>query len=279
MEKYFCGWYYRCQSDTQTIALIPSIHRTSENAFSSIQILTDEDSFHVAFAQADFKRHKGELSIGKNRFGNRGILLDMETPELKVSGNLLFGSFTPIKYDIMGPFRYIPFLQCRHSVFSMRHTVDGNLTVNGICYPFSNAVGYLEGDRGISFPREYVWTQCFFPMGGLMLSVADVPLGRTHMTGIIGIVMLHGKEYRLATYLGAKVVSIGNEEVVIRQRNCTLTAKRLDTQGHPLQAPDFGAMSRTIFEHPSCKAYYRFEENGCTLLEWNATNAAFEYEY
>ena len=112
-----------------------------------------------------------------------------------------------------------------------------------------------------------------------MLSVADVPLGRTHMTGIIGIVMLHGKEYRLATYLSAKVVSIGNEEVVIRQRNCTLTAKRLDTPGHPLQAPDFGAMSRTIYEHPSCKAYYRFEENGHTLLELNAPNAAFEYEY
>ena len=23
MKKYFCGWYYRCQSDTQTLAIIP----------------------------------------------------------------------------------------------------------------------------------------------------------------------------------------------------------------------------------------------------------------
>lgn len=279
MKKYFCGWYYRCQSDAQTVALIPSIHKTSDGTFCYLQIITDDNAFPVSFPQIDFKRHGSELSIGKNRFGNREIILDIQTPELQVSGNLLFGSFTQIKYDIMGPFRYIPFLQCRHSVFSMRHTVDGNLTINDICYLFSNSVGYLEGDRGSSFPREYVWTQCFFPEGSLMLSVADVPLGRTHMTGIIGIVMLHGKEYRLATYLSAKVVSIGNEEVVIRQRNCTLTAKRLDTPGHPLQAPNFGAMSRTIYEHPSCKAYYRFEENGHTLLELNAPNAAFEYEY
>lgn len=58
-----------------------------------------------------------------------------------------------------------------------------------------------------------------------MLSVADVPLGGTHITGIIGVILLDGKEYRLATYLGAKAVSIENEEVIVRQGNRTLTAK------------------------------------------------------
>lgn len=112
-----------------------------------------------------------------------------------------------------------------------------------------------------------------------MLSVADVPLGGVHITGIIGIVWLNGKEYRLATYLGAKVVSIGNNEVVIRQGKWVFTARRLDKPGHPLQAPVVGAMCRTIYEHPSCRAYYHFEENGITLLELEADNAAFEYEY
>lgn len=95
-----------------------------------------------------------------------------------------------------------------------------------------------------------------------MLSVADVPLGGTHITGIIGIILIDGKEYRLATYLGAKAVRIKNGEVMIRQGKFTLTAKRLDSPGHPLQAPVCGAMSRIIYEHPSCSAYYRFEENG-----------------
>lgn len=104
----------------------------------------------------------------------------------------------------MGPFRYVPFLQCRHSVFSMRHSVHGQFCVNGTTYIFQNATGYIEGDRGYSFPRKYAWTQCSFPGGALMLSIADIPFCGFHFTGIISIVHLQGKEYRLATYLGAK---------------------------------------------------------------------------
>ena len=39
------------------------------------------------------------------------------------------------------------------------------------------------------------------------------------------------------------------------------------------------AMVRTIYEHPSCKVFYRFEENGIPLLKLDAPDAAFEYEY
>ena len=279
MKKYFCGLYYRCQSDSQTLAIIPSVHKTSTNAFCHLQIITDTNSFQTFFPCSDLNRNRREICIGKNRFNHNGITLDIQTPDLQVSGDLRFGVFTPIKYDIMGAFRNIPFLQCRHSVFSMKHTGNGELMVNGVFYRFVNAASYLECDRGRSFPREYAWTQCFFPDGSLMLSVADVPLGGTHITGIIGIVLLGKKEYRLATYLGANTVRIKNGEVIVRQGNYNLTSKRLDTPGHPLQMPVCGAMSRTIYEHPSCNAYYRFEENGRTLLELNSQNAAFEYEY
>ena len=279
MKKHFRGLYYRCQSDTQTLTVIPSVHKASGNAFCNIQIITDTNTFHTSFPCTAPNRNSSKIYIGKNRFDNRGITLDIQTTELQASGDLRLGSFTPIKYDIMGPFRYIPFLECKHSIFSMMHTVDGELTVNGKSYLFTNSAGYLEGDRGCSFPRKYAWTQCFFPEGSLMLSVADVPLGGTHITGIIGIILLNGKEYRLATYLGAKAVNIENEEVIVRQGNRTLTAKRLETPGLPLQAPACGSMIRTIYEHPSCKAYYRFEEDGRTLLELNVRNAAFEYEY
>ena len=279
MNKYFCGWYYRCQSDCQTIAIIPSVHKTPGNSFCNIQILTETSVHQAEFPHSDFIHNGDSFFIGMNRFSNHGITMDIQTAKLQISGELRFGKFTPIRYDIMGPFLYILFLQCKHSVLSMRHAIEGELTINGSCYRFENSVGYLEGDRGKSFPRQYVWTQCFFPGGSLMLSVADVPLGGAHITGIIGVVILGGKEYRLATYLGAKAVKIENEEVIIRQRNRTLIAKRLDAPGHPLQAPESGAMKRTIYEHPSCNAYYRFEENGQTLLELDAGNAAFEYEY
>ena len=38
-------------------------------------------------------------------------------------------------------------------------------------------------------------------------------------------------------------------------------------------------MVRTFHNRPSCKVYYRLEENGIPLLKLDAPNAAFEYEY
>jgi len=50
--------------------------------------------------------------------------------------------------------------------------VDGEININGTPFVFQNAIGYIEGDRGYSFHREYVWTQRSFPKGSLMLSIA-----------------------------------------------------------------------------------------------------------
>ena len=279
MHSYFYGWYYRCQSDTQTLAIIPSVHKTKDGNHCAIQLIMDAEAFHVPFPYRDFRKDRSQIEIGSNRFGDEGIHLDIHTPELHAIGDLRFGPFSPLRYDIMGPFRYVPFMQCRHSVFSMKHTVHGEISINGMPYIFRDATGYMEGDRGHSFPKEYIWTQCSFPEGSLMLSVADIPFGPFRFTGIIGIVHLHGKEYRIATYLGAKPVRITPGKIIVRQGNFTLTIEPEAFSGHPLQAPVGGAMHRTIYEHPSCKVYYRFEINRKTLLELDAPNAAFEYEY
>lgn len=279
MHEYFCGWYFRCQSDNQTLAIIPSVHKAKDYNYCTIQLITNANSLHVQFPYNDFNKDGNEIRIGNNRFGESGVSLDIHAPRFRAQGAVRFGAFTPIKYDIMGPFQYVPFMQCRHSVYSMRHRVDGEIRINGVPYVFQNAVGYAEGDRGHSFPKEYAWTQCSFPEGALMLSVADIPLGRFHFTGVIGVVLLHGKEHRIATYLGAKAVKIKDGEVTVRQSRLCLSVKRLGSPGHPLQAPVGGAITRTIHEHPACKVYYRFENNGVTLLEFEAPNAAFEYEY
>lgn len=112
-----------------------------------------------------------------------------------------------------------------------------------------------------------------------MLSVVDIPLGGFHFTCVIGVILLHGRQYRLATYLGAKAVQIQRGEILIRQGRLCLTVRIQEQSGHPLRAPQYGAMVRTIHEHPSCKVYYHFRESGVTLLELEAPNAAFEYEY
>ena len=137
----------------------------------------------------------------------------------------------------------LAFMECRHSVYSMLHRVDGLIYINDKKYVLENAWGYWEGDSGCSFPKEYAWTHSFInesdgtPVGSLMLSVADIPLAGLHFTGIIGIVLWRGKEYRFATYLGARVVQKENGILLIRQGNMELEARLLEQKPHPLQAP------------------------------------------
>lgn len=278
MFHYFYGWYLKCQSDTQTLALIPAVHSAGNKRTCSIQVITDEDAWTVTYTGDFFRRTKGNIIIGKNRFGKKGIFLAIRTPELTVRGKLDFGPLFPLKYDIMGPFALAPFMECRHSVWSMRHPVRGAVDINGQKYFFQNAWGYWEGDRGRSFPKEYIWTQCCFRGGAVMLSVADIPMAGIHFTGIIGFVLWRGKEYRIATYLGARAVKIEDKAVRVKQGNLELDVRLLEESKRPLKAPVKGDMVRTIHESASCRAFYRFRKRGCTLFAFETDRASFEFE-
>lgn len=281
MEHYFCGWYFRCQSQRQTVAFIPARHISNGAVSGSLQIISDTGNRMISFAGEDTRVEKNQpcAVLGRSVFSGDGIRLDLHAEDVSAEGELRFGAGTPLRYDIMGPFRCVPFMECRHSVASMRHSVNGSIRINGEEYRFQNGDGYIEGDRGRSFPRQYAWTQCFFPGGSLMLSVAEIPLGPLRFTGIIGVVRFRDKEYRLATYLGAQAVMIQNGTITVRQGQLSLTAQLLEKKGFPLKAPDRGAMSRSIRENVTCRARYRFSTGDNTLFAFETPCAAFEYEY
>ena len=279
MHSFFYGWYFKCQSATQTLSIIPAVHKSGQKRSCSIQIITENHTWNVDFPVSAFHRTGGNIQIGRNRFGERGILLAIHTPELKIHGKLNFGPLSPLKYDIMGPFSIFPFLECRHCVLSMQHSVYGRLYMNGQEYLFRDAFGYWEGDQGRSFPKEYAWTQCSFPDGSLMLSVADVPIAGFHIRGIIGVVLWKGREYRLATYLGARAVQVQDGKLRIIQGNMELEARLLEPASNPLKAPANGGMTRTIHESAACRAFYRFRKGGNTLFSFKTNRASFEYEY
>ena len=281
MRDYFCGWYFKSQSKEKTFAVIAAYHSSNKDAKCSLQFITDDGAWNVVYPFDAYKKEREGFSvkIGENAFSEKGLTLCVHEDGLDIDGKLVFGEWTPIKYDIMGPFALVPFMECRHSVLSMYHTVSGKITLNGEEYDFDDSVGYIEGDRGYSFPKVYSWTQCVFNGGSLMLSVADIPFGPFRFTGIIGVIYYNGKEYRIATYLGAKAEKISGGEIVVRQGKATFIAKLIEKHAMPLNAPVGGEMSRTIRESASCKASYKFEIKGETLFDFESDRASFEYEY
>ncbi len=278
-NNYFKGWYFKCSANDKTIAFIPAYHRSNRKETASLQIIMDDIAFNIPFDSLEYSQKPLCVKLGNCVFSEKGIKLNIQNDELTVTGELRFSRLSPIKYDIMGPFRFVPFMQCRHGVYSMKHFVDGKIIVNGQQLDFQNGIGYIEGDCGTSFPKQYIWTHCSFENGSLMLSVADIPILGFHFTGMIGVVLLEGKEYRLATYLKAKLKAIEKNTVTVRQGNYELTANLIEKNAQPLYAPISGKMNRTIHESASCKAYYKFSCKDNILFEFISDRASFEFEY
>lgn len=279
MQDGFCGWYFKCQSATQTLVFIPAEHRSGGTRGGSLQILAGTESWNLPFsgAQTFVSARTPEAILGGNRFTLRGIRLAVETPALTAQGTLRFGPLTPLSYPIMGPFAALPGMECSHTVASLYHRVDGCVTVNGREFRFDGGRGYLEGDRGTSFPREYLWTQGFFPGGSLVVSAARVPLGPIAFTGVIAAIRWRQKEYRLATYRGARAVTIQKGGLVIRQGRWELQARRLAPGGAALRAPVTGQMCRTIREQAAGPVHYRLRCGRHTVLDVTVPDASFEY--
>lgn len=280
-KNYFRGWYYRFQSEKNTVAVIAALHVSGGKRSGSVQLITDTANYCVDFDDAYVEKKHAAARLGRCSFSENEIKIDLNKTEngIDAEGTLSLSGLTPLRYGIMGPFRFVPFMECRHTVISMKHCVNGRLRINGEVFLFENADGYIEGDRGTSFPEKYGWTQCFFDRGSIMLSVAEIPLGPARFTGAIGVVLLDGKEYRLATYLGARVKKHGDGELSVRQGRYELTARQSDPGGFALRAPVKGEMTRLIREKLSCRASYVFTVNGRELLSLDSDKAAFELEY
>ncbi|MFT3950951.1 MAG: tocopherol cyclase family protein [Oscillospiraceae bacterium] len=202
----------------------------------------------------------------------------MNQPNLAMSGCIRYGAITPIRCDIMGPFKYFP-MECRHAIISLYHTLSGTLNINDEAIDFTDGTGYIEKDSGTSFPKSYLWLQSndFPKKACVMISIADIPFCATSFQGCICVIWYQGKEFRLATYLGVRVIVCDEKQVILSQGNLLLIADLVPSKSaHPLHAPSKGRMSRTIRESLSCKARVRFYKNSRLVFDMESENCSYE---
>ena len=281
---YFEGWYLKHQTPQgQTLALIPAFHAGSNGRrTASLQVISNDEAWWLEYPEAQLQvfRRPLQVQIGQSSFGGQGIDLHIRRDGLSLCGSLRYGPFTPLRSDIMGPFRFFGGMQCAHGVISMGHSLDGTLELNGKRLAFSDGIGYIETDRGRSFPSAYLWTQCIWDgpeRGSLMLAAAAVPLPVGGFTGCICSILYRGREYRLATYRGAKIEEWSASGAAIRQGKYRLEAELLNEQPQALRAPVEGRMERTIHESLCADMCYRFWYRENLLFQHIAPNASFEY--
>lgn len=132
---YFEGWYFKLQNGSgQAAALIPAMHiQKNGQKSASIQIISETDSWWVEYPADQFSACENRffVRIGESTFSEQGIRISVQKDGISLCGSVSFGPTLPIRYDIMGPFRWLPNMECSHSVISMSHRLDGCLILNG----------------------------------------------------------------------------------------------------------------------------------------------------
>jgi len=277
----FEGWYYKHQTAIsnadgiiRSLAVIPG--RAEDSAF--ILVNTDDKSYHIPYPLSEYNIHGKDLCVGNSRFSKDGIFLDIQRPEITLTGEIMYTDLAPINGDIMGLFRFFP-MECRHGIISMNHSLNGVVDLDGKALNFTGGKGYIESDSGHSFPNGYTWIQCnaFDADCSIMASVARIPFYGLRFWGCICVVWLNGREYRLATYKGVKIKRCERGIFELTQGKYQLSISVDEKPGHKLPAPHSGKMSRFIKEALSCSANFRFMEGDSCLFDGKSDYASYEY--
>lgn len=215
-KKYFEGWYYKIinADEDKAFAFIPGIAMDDNgNKQAFVQVLDGKklNSDYFKFDIHEFKSKSGkfEIIINKNYFSRDKIRLDLpnikgqlEFKNLKLWPNNLFSP------GIMGPYSFVPFMECYHGILSMDHFIQGKLTIENETIDFTNGRGYIEKDWGRSFPSGYFWIQSnHFNQKGISLkvSVAKIPWLGSSFVGFIGGVLLFDRLIEFTTYNNSKL--------------------------------------------------------------------------
>ena len=169
MKNHFFGKYYKfISNDGYTFALIVS----TANEGDMLQLVTPTKGYFIDDAKS--------VCITDNV-----IDIDINQDDISLKGRLELGELHPLDKKVMGPFSYLP-MECRHEIYSMYHTVNGSVLLNGKELLFTDALGYIEGDSGTNFPNKYIWYNSVTDKGTVTLAIATIPLlGFINFTGLL----------------------------------------------------------------------------------------------
>ncbi len=221
---FFEGWYFKLvdREENHRLAVIPAIfkHRDPAEHHAFIQILNglDGTATYHRYPAEEFYAARDDIAVAidQNQISVREISLDIQDKQRTVKGKIALKNTQPWpvtwrSLGIMGPYGWIPFMECNHGVVSLDHTLDGELEVDGERIDFSGGRGYLEKDWGAAFPAGYVWMQTNHfdtPGTSFVGSIAIIPWIMSSFPGFI-IGLWHQQTlYRFAAYTKAKTVHL-----------------------------------------------------------------------
>ncbi len=265
-RNYFEGWYYKIiDKDSKNIfAIIPGVSISKAGKHAFIQFIDAKTGltkyFEYKIEDFYYSERVLDITISNNHFNKFGLTVDFGPEDFRVSGNVSFINIIPfpksiLNPGIMGPFSFIPFMECHHGIVNMHCELTGEITFNGKQIDFTGGYGYLEKDWGSSFPQSWVWLQSNNFDGhtaSVMFSIASIPWFNRQFDGLVSFLRVDDKIYRFATYTGAKIVKLAFQDdrvyISIEDSKFVLNLEVTSNSGGILKAPKKGKMDIEITE-------------------------------
>lgn len=276
----FEGWYFKLvdTQGRQPYAIIPGVF-LGNDAHAFIQILDGKagTSAYHRFALADFRAdaERFDVRIGRSRFNRHAISLAIDAGETSAGqaahGTVNFGTWngwpvTLTRPGVMGPYSFVPLMECNHGILSMDHVLSGELVVGNERTSFQNGRGYIEKDWGRGFPSGYVWAQSnHFQEEGVSISasVARIPWLTGSFRGYLIGFLLRDKLHRFTTYTGAEIEHIAVDDhtyhLTVRDKTHRLALRASKSGGALLHAPYDKQMVERVAETMTSRVELRFE--------------------
>lgn len=299
---YFEGWYYKLvDADSRVaLALIPGVATgpgrrggsASPEGHCFLQALSPQLALRadVRFPMAQYSvSHRSlQVSVGPCVFRRDGLRVNLDDGH-QIEGELRFTDVVPfpargVLRGPMGPFGWLPGMECYHGIVNVRHRIVGALRIDGMQIDFTGGTGYVEKDWGRSFPSAWVWLQgnhfehsaaCF------LFSAAIIPAATGSFLGFFALLMDGGQAHMLATYNSARLRELrhdGNTVHALAQgRGGTLeVVAQCDAQG-VLRAPKNGLMNRTIEESITAVLQVRWRDtHGNVIFDGRSPHGGME---
>lgn len=135
-RRYFEGWYWKhVTADlSESWSFIPGIARGERpgDGYSFVQAIEGATGrswwFEYPLEAFSASTRKLVVEVGRNRFSEDGIRLELSGPDGSFEGEVAFTGITrprssPWAPGVMGPYSFAPFMECSHGLVSLHTTL------------------------------------------------------------------------------------------------------------------------------------------------------------
>ena len=292
-RNFFEGWYFKLVDANQeeVFAFIPGLikGKKAEHSHSFIHLIDGSKAFmhYLKLPVEEFSaaRDKFAVKVADSSFSLQSLELNVDEPEFSVQGQLAFSRVSKwpdsfLSPGSMGPYNFLPRMQCYSQVCAMDMALSGQLTANGRTVNLDGGRGYVEKNWGSAFPYSWIWVQAnSFPSPASIscsLGHIPMPLGTSFRGFLIGL-MVEDEFFEFTTANRSKVhIQLSGADIVLQAMNkkylLTMATATREESFITLLGPRDGQMVPLLQENLQGRVSVKLQRRGDNKILFQETS-------